>query len=154
MEEHRERHHRQYLEREKERADIIERTEKLEKFVEEIKIDTSILGVYKIVNSIRDTIKDTLDKQKLAQIGMNLVESINTNPYISIDFNNTIQVTASQEVQKTIKVILGLCGIDDDIEIQYNMDCSRDEEIARQLEQVAPPVVRRPRGRPRKVRAP
>jgi hypothetical protein len=145
MEDYRERHHKQYLEREKDR----QRVEQLEKFVKEIQVETSIMGVYKIINSTRDIIKETIDKQKLSQIGLDLIEAINTNPHISIDFNNTIHVTASQEVQKTVKEILGLCGLDDTLEVQYNMDCSRDEEIARQLS-AQPPVVRR-RGRPRKV---
>jgi hypothetical protein len=151
MDDHRARHHAQYLEREKERTEIIERTKKLETLVESIQIETSIMGLYKIVKSVADTLRDNLDKQKLAQIGLGLVEAINTNGFISIDFNNTIHVTASQEVQITVKSILGRCGIDDTIEVQYNMDCSRDEELARELAQTAPPVVRRPRGRPRKV---
>jgi hypothetical protein len=149
MEDYRARHHAQYIEREKERLEIIERTKKLEKLVESIQTETSILGLYKTVQ----TIKENLDKQKLSQFGFNLVEAINTNGFISIDFNNTIHVTASQEVQKVVKEILGQCGIDDDIEVQYNMDCSRDEEVARQLAETVepiPPVARRPRGRPRK----
>ena len=154
MDDHRARHHAQYLEREMERTEIIERTKKLETLVESIQIETSIMGLYKIVKSVADTLRDNLDKQKLAQIGLGLVEAINTNGFISIDFNNTIHVTASQEVQITVKSILGRCGIDDAIEVQYNMDCSRDEELARELAQTVepvPPVVRRPRGRPRKV---
>jgi hypothetical protein len=149
MEDYRARHHAQYIEREKERLEIIARAEKLEKLVESIQTETSILGLYKTVQ----TIKENLDKQKLSQFGFNLVEAINTNGFISIDFNNTIHVTASQEVQKVVKEILGQCGIDDDIEVQYNMDCSRDEEVARQLAETVepiPPVARRPRGRPRK----
>ena len=149
MEDYRARHHMQYIEREKERLEIIARAEKLEKLVESIQTETSIMGLYKTVQ----TIKENLDKQKLSQFGFNLVEAINTNGFISIDFNNTIHVTASQEVQKVVKEILGQCGIDDDIEVQYNMDCSRDEEVARQLAETVepiPPVARRPRGRPRK----
>ena len=153
MEDYRARHHAEYLQREKERLEIIEREEKLEKLVESIQTETSILGLYKTVRSISDTSKDNIDKQKLSQFGFNLVEAINTNGFISIDFNNTIHVTASQEVQQSVKSILGQCGIDEDIEVQYNMDCSRDEEVARELAETVepiPPVVRRPRGRPRK----
>ena len=149
MEDYRARHRAEYLEREKGRAEILERTEKLEKLVESIKIETSIMGVYKIVQ----TIKENLDELKRPQIGLSLVLAINTNPFISIDFNNTIHVTASQEVQKVVKEILDQCGIDDDIEVEYNMDCSLDEELARELATTVepiPPVVRRPRGRPRK----
>jgi len=95
-----------------------------------------------------------IDKQKLGPIGLSLVEAINTNKFITVDFHNTIEVTASQEVQRIVKTVLKICGVDDDIEVQYTMDCSRDEELARELAQTVdpvPPVVRRPRGRPRKV---
>jgi len=148
MEDYRFRHREQYLEREKDRLDIIIRTNKLEKFVEDIKSHTTMSQIKKTVQEMLKTIDDKLDKQKLSQIGLGLVEAINTNQFTMTNFNNQNHILMSRDVHESVKSILNLCGIDDTIEVQYDMDCSRDEEIARQLTE-EPPVVRRRRGRPR-----
>ena len=151
MEDYRSRHHTQYIEREKERVDIIDRTNKLEKLVEDIKTHTNMSQIKKTVQEMLKIIDDKLDKQKLSQIGLGLVEAINTNQFTMTNFNNQNHILMSRDVHEIVKSILNLCGIDDTIEVQYDMDCSRDEEIARQLEQ-EPPVVRRRRGRPATAR--
>ena len=148
MEDYRARHHAQYLER-------IEKIEKLEKLVKSVETLTSMMMIRGTVKKMAQILEDdTIDKQKLGTIGLSLVEAINTNTNISVDFNNQIQVNASQEVQRLVKTVLKICGVDDDIEVQYTMDCSRDEELARELAQTVdpvPPVARRLGGRPRKV---
>lgn len=151
MEDYRSRHHTQYIEREKERVDIIDRTNKLEKLVEDVKTHTNMSQIKKTVQEMLKIIDDKLDKQKLSQIGLVLVEAINTNQFTMTNFNNQNHILMSRDVHEIVKSILNLCGIDDTIEVQYDMDCSRDEEIARQLEQ-EPPVVRRRRGRPATAR--
>lgn len=140
MEDYRSAHHAKYLER-------IQKLEKLEKFVEDIKTHTTMNQIKKTVNEMLETIDDKLDKQKLSQIGLSLVEAINTNKFTVTDFNNQTHVLMSRDVHEIVKSILSLCGIDDTIEVQYDMDCSRDEEIARQLS-AEPPIVRKRRARP------
>jgi hypothetical protein len=148
MEDYRSIHRTKYLER----VEAAEKIEHLNKLVENIKTHTNIRQIQKTVQEMADTIHNKLDITKLSQIGLNLVEAISSNPNTKVDFNIHVQVQMSQDVQKNVKSILSLCGIDDNIEVQYEMDCSRDEEIARQLAQEAPPpIARRPRGRPRRA---
>ena len=165
MEDYRSAHRTKYLERIQEleetekflRARHLERIKKienLEKLVEDIKTHTTMNQIKKTVNEMLETIEseeEALDKQKLSQIGLGLVEAINTNQFTMTNFNNQNHILMSRDVHEIVKSILNLCGIDDTIEVQYDMDCSRDEEIARQLEQ-EPPVVRRRRGRPATAR--
>lgn len=151
MEDYRSRHHTQYIEREKERVDIIDRTNKLEKLVEDVKTHTNMSQIKKTVNEMLETIDDKLDKQKLSQIGLGLVEAINANRFTVTDFNNQLHVLTSRDVHAIVKSILSLCGIDDTIEVQYEMDCSRDEEMARRMA-VEPPVLRRRQTRPASAR--
>ena len=160
MEDYRSAHHAKYLERIQELAGlkklILERSqkfEKLKKLVEDIKTHTTMNQIKTTVNEMLETIEsdEALDKQKLSQIGLDLVETINTNKFTMTDFNNHIHVLMSRDVHAIVKSILSLCGIDDSIEVQYEMDCSRDEEIARQLT-FEPPVLRRRRSRPATAR--
>jgi len=176
MEEYRSAHHAKYLERIQELSEIDkillktskeienlhkfvedikahttmnQKIEKLKKLVDEIKAHTTMNQIKKTVNEMLETIEsdEALDKQKLSQIGLDLVEAINTNQFTVTDFSNQLHVLMSRDVHAIVKSILSLCGIDDTIEVQYEMDCSRDEEIARNLS-AEPPVLRRRRARP------
>jgi hypothetical protein len=157
MEDYRSAHHAKYLERiqeiEKREKLQLEKIQKLEKLVEDIKAHTTMNQIKTTVNEMLETIEsdESLDKQKLSQIGLDLVEAINTNKFTVTDFNNQTHVLMSRDVHAIVKSILSLCGIDDSIEVQYEMDCSRDEEIARQLT-FEPPVLRRRRSRPATAR--
>ena len=146
MEDYRSAHHAKYLER-------IQKFEKLDKCIDEIKTHVTMNQIKKTVDEMLEIIESNneLDKQKLSQIGMNLVEAINTNKFTVTDFSNQIHVLMSRDVHAIVKSILSLCGIDDTIEVQYEMDCSKDEEIARQLS-FEPPVLRRRRTRPESAR--
>jgi hypothetical protein len=158
MEDYRSAHHAKYLERiqeieEREKIQL-ERIQKLEKHIEDIKTHATMNQIRLTVNEMLEIIESgegTLDKQKLSQIGLSLVEAINTTRFAMTDFSNQIHVLVSRDVHAIVKSILSLCGIDDTIEVQYEMDCSRDEEIARQLT-FEPPVLRRRRvsARPRR----
>ena len=156
MEDYRSAHHAKYLERIQELEEIeklllgrSQKFEKLKKLVEDIKTHTTMNQIKTTVNEMLETIEsdEALDKQKLSQIGLDLVETINTNKFTVTDFNNHIHVLMSRDVHAIVKSILSLCGIDDSIEVQYDMDCSQDEEIARQLT-FEPPVLRKRRSRP------
>ena len=147
MEDYRSAHHAKYLER-------IQKLEKLDKYLDDIKTHATMNQIKTTVNEMLETIESgegTLDKQKLSQIGLSLVEAINTNKFTVTDFSNQTHILMSRDVHAIVKSILSLCGIDDTIEVQYDMDCSRDEEIARQLT-FEPPVLRRRRAsaRPRR----
>jgi hypothetical protein len=156
MEDYRSAHHAKYLERIQELEEIeklllgrSQKIEKLKKLVEDIKTQTTMNQIKTTVNEMLETIEsdEALDKQKLSQIGLDLVETINTNKFTMTDFNNHVHVLMSRDVHAIVKSILSLCGIDDNIEVQYEMDCSQDEEIARRMS-MEPPVLRRRRARP------
>ena len=139
MEEHKARHREKYLER--------ERLIKIkENFIE-------VLSNHTTLNQIKNTTEEILEFVVKAdsEFGLKVLDAINNNQAIKTDFNNRMQVRTSQEVQENVKKILELCGIEG-VEVNYEMDCSQDEDIARQLAQEPdPPRVRRPRGRPRRV---
>ena len=157
MEDYRSAHHAKYLERiqeieEREKLQL-EKIQKLEKFVEDIKAHTTMNQIRLTVNEMLEIIEseEALDKQKLSQIGLSLVEAINANRFAMTDFHNQLHVLTSRDVHAIVKSILSLCGIDDTIEVQYEMDCSQDEEMARRMA-VEPPVLRRRRARPASAR--
>ena len=154
MDDYRAIHRARYLEREKERTEKLEKIERLKTLVESIETHTNMRQIQGTVQEISDTLPDVvLDKDELTRIGLRLVEVISANQFTKTDFNHHVQVQMSQDVHGAVKNILNLCGIDDTIEVQYDMDCSRDEEIAQELaREPPPPIARRPRGRPRRVR--
>lgn len=141
MEEHRARHREKYNER--------ERLIKIrENYIQVLKEHTNL-------NQIKNTTTEILEfvAKGDSEFGLSVLDAINNNKAIKTDFNNRVQIRMSQEVQENVKKILELCGVEG-VEVNYEMDCSQDEEIARQLAQEPePPRVRRPRGRPRRVAA-
>ena len=152
MEDYRAAHHAKYLER----VRITERWTAIHAIVDSIKEHTDLSDIRNSVSTILDILKHPV---KEFDFGLKLVEAINTNGAITIQVDNPVQTTMSRKIQEDVKKILGLCGLDDTIEIEYDMDCSKDEEIARNLAErdadpepaPAPPVARRGRGRPRRV---
>jgi len=74
------------------------------------------------------------DRGRLPEIGLGLVDAISKNPKASTDFSNQFQVRKSQGVFRAVKKILVICGVDEGIEVQYEMDCEGDEAIAQRLE--------------------
>jgi hypothetical protein len=143
MEEHRSKHHAKYLERERFRTT-------LDHFVQ-------VLTEHNNLNQIKNTTTEIIEfiqgasKDDIAPFGLKVVDSINNNLGIKMDFSNKTHVLTSQQIQENVSKILEHCGVEGGIEIKYEMDCSQDEEIARQLAQEPPPVTRRRRGRPRRV---
>jgi hypothetical protein len=147
--------------------------------IDAIRRHTTISEIHESVHTISGLItenQELLEKQTLSQVGLELLDALNTNVHTKTNFNNASQVSMSRDVQQTVKHVLTICGVivnDDDIEVNYDMDCSRDEEVARQLAQDLanapfnpllqpipplpevphhqPPQPRRPRGRPRRT---
>jgi hypothetical protein len=62
-----------------------------------------------------------------------LFENINTNQTTVVNLNKADETIASRTIQNVMKELLKLCGIDDNLAVEIDMDCSRDEELARQL---------------------
>ena len=141
MEDYRAAHHAKYLER----VRVVERWETIQKIIEDIKEHTDLAEIRASVSGILNILKEPV---KELDFGLKLVEAINTNGAITVQLDNPVQITMSKKIQEDVKTILGLCGLDDTIEVEYDMDCSRDEEIARQLARAPARVVRRRRGRP------
>lgn len=143
MEDYRAVHHAKYLER----ARVIERWERIHAIVDSIKDHRDLSEIRKSVSEILGIVQEPV---KELDFGLKLVEAINTNKAIVVQLDNPVQITMSRKIQEDVKTIIGLCGLDDTIEVEYDMDCSRDEEIAQRLAVEVPVAPRRRRGRPRR----
>ena len=67
---------------------------------------------------------------------MQLFQNVNENDLTKINFHDALSVTTSKHIHSVMKEILRLCGIltdTEELEMTYDMDCSKDEELARQL---------------------
>jgi hypothetical protein len=77
------------------------------------------------------------DRVKAA--AMSLLDGINTRSSISVKFSDPGHVEATKDMQQAMKDLLSLCGVLDasaheELQLHVEMDCSRDEELARQLQ--------------------
>ena len=64
-------------------------------------------------------------KRTLVAKLMEMVDVISNSPHIMINFDDLDEVALSREVLRLFREVLG-----DDLELEFNMDCSRDEELA------------------------
>ena len=74
--------------------------------------------------------------KKIVDAVLQVFESVNNNSITKINFNNRHDITTSKNIQQTMKSILSKVGIqheDDNLEVNYEMDCSQDEEFAQRL---------------------
>jgi hypothetical protein len=126
MDEYRARHHAVYL---KEQA----LRDRIEAVRDAPTLDEVHLAVAGILSELR---AGPPDRGRLTEIGLLLVDAISKNPKASTDFSNTFQVRKSQGVFRAVQKILAICGVAEAIEVQYEMDCSRDELIAQQLQSI------------------
>lgn len=80
--------------------------------------------------------EDIIPKQELMGKGLDILESINSNTNLCIDLRNQVAKEASKQLKEIVKTILTRCGISaSDMELEFDMDCSKDEEIAIALAQ-------------------
>ena len=126
MEEYRAVHHARYLERER----IRERSKRVHELIESILECKTIFEVRKVTKKLLEILEEPVEE---LDFGLRLVEVISTSPLVKVQLDKKSHTQASRTIQGNVKKILSLCGLDDTIEIQYDMDCSRDEEIARSL---------------------
>jgi hypothetical protein len=131
MDDYRALHRAKYLEREQERLELERKRKKMYERVEKLK-------TYKTMNTISKTLGEIIEglelveKPKLTEFGLSVLQAINGNPSVTTNFHKPKQVQTSTHVQEGVKQVLTYCGIEG-LEINYEMDCSRDEEIARNL---------------------
>lgn len=79
--------------------------------------------------------KSKINHPSLNGRGMDLLESVNANPNIHINLMDKREVKLSNKMKETLKSVLALLGVDaQDMNLEYEMDCTNDEDIARRLE--------------------
>ena len=80
--------------------------------------------------------KDPEMMKHLCDVVLKVFESVNQNNITKINFNNRNDIEISKQIRQTMNAILSKVGIqheDDNLEVEYEMDCTADEEFARQL---------------------
>jgi signal recognition particle GTPase len=149
-------HHARYLERERQRAEANAELQAVEREVaakrdqawyavhtkiSEIRQHKTNYQIRESVDSLLETLADTVDQQlleknTLTELGMDLLDAINTNENIKTDFSNPAQVQLSRAIKENVKKALSLCNVimeNEDLDVNYDMDCSRDAELAQEL---------------------
>jgi hypothetical protein len=158
-----------YLQREKEREDAEMKAKQLvESFLEQVITYSNLVAtaeniddIIGILTQLSDYLRESssvgvLQHESLPGIGMVILETINTHPNIHINVHNRDMVEASQRLNLLVKEVLTQLGVDTEgMDLELDMDCSRDEQLARELQMNGagpsqPPPLKRKRGRPRK----
>lgn len=160
LEEYRNRHHRKYLERERQREIIeYEEEQRIEKYIEEINMFCNLLEnahslneAKEILENLKSKIDVNIKDESLSSIGSIILNILHSNPNVKINVLEPLDITTSQSIKELAIFILTALGLDaGDIDLEFDMDCSKDEEIARALAASwEPPIVVPRRGRPRK----
>jgi hypothetical protein len=147
MDEYRAVHRAQYLERERVRLEREARVQFFKGLVDTLR-ETD--DVHTAVGHFFHELQRDPPDGPLEPLGLGVVEALNTNPSYKIHFNDPLSVLKGRGVQNVVAKILELCKVEGGVEVEYDMDCSGDEELAARLavEEPPPPPVRRPRGRP------
>lgn len=164
-----------YLQREKEREDAEMKAKQLvETFLEQVNTYSNLVAtaeniedIIGILTQLSDYLRESSSvgqHESLPGIGMIILETINTHPNIHINVHNRDMVEASQRLNLLVKEVLTQLGVDTEgMDLELDMDCSRDEQLARELQMnwrpfprtdgagpSQPPPLKRKRGRPRK----
>jgi hypothetical protein len=102
-------------------------------------IDTHI-DKFKNVNNVNNVNNMNPNNQnmmkQIVDAVLKVFESVNNNTSAKINFNDREEINTSKCIQQTMKAILGKVGIqheDENLEVNYEMDCTQDEEFAQQL---------------------
>ena len=75
-------------------------------------------------------------KDALSELGLELLQTLNSNRGIITNFHNQQQVFTSRQVEEIVKNILKSCYLDTEgLDVCYEMDCSNDEQLAQLLAQ-------------------
>lgn len=133
---YRNKHASKYHERIKEQEKIYN---DFENYVVNLENCISILALKQNLRDIIETLKKSdlvKDQIKKKYNALDIVNKINNNATSIVDFSNPDDRIAVMEIKDLMKELLDLFQIYDDIDIEISMDCSKDEEIARQLAQL------------------
>lgn len=117
----------------KERKKREEALNQLSIYCNHITVSDNLADIDRLLTKLHTFLK----KSKIKDIGkgMDILESVNTNPNIHINLMDQREVKLSNKMKDTLKSVLTLLGMDaQDMNLEYEMDCKDDEDIARQLE--------------------
>ena len=102
-----------------------------------LELDSNIeMHIHKFTSVNNVTSDDQSIMKKIVDAVLKVFESVNNNTDTKINFNDREQINTSKAIQQTMKAILGKAGIqheDENLEINYEMDCTQDEEFAQRL---------------------
>lgn len=153
LKEFRQRHHARFIHREKERLAAQEEFHNdFDRLVESISECSSLIELRDTLSVIISLMKEKQDKyieidRSFEARGLKIVDEISKNKYIKINLNSSSDVESAALVRDLSRTIVLNCKVEgaQDIEIQFDMDCSRDEQIARELSGLALPRPKRGR---------
>ena len=149
-------HHARYLERERQRMQTDAELQAAERKaaekrdqaweavhvkISELRQHTTIYQIKGSVDTLLETLTDVanqqvLEQKMLSELGMDLLNAINTNEHIKTDFSNPAQVQLSRTIKESVKKALSMCNVimeNEELDVNYEMDCSRDGELAQEL---------------------
>jgi hypothetical protein len=124
-----------------------------------IKDQVDIASACGVLCNVVEYMKDEEVGKGTPDIGMELLQSLNDNACLRVSLMDVNGRNNADELHRFLKEALELCGCDPDIKLEFDMDCSRDEELARALadeveeEAPPPPPPARRQRKPRKPRA-
>lgn len=101
-----------------------------------IMVSDKLADVDRLLTKLHTFLKKAkINHPSLTSRGMDLLESVNANPNIHINLMDQREVKLSNKMKETLKSVLALMGVDaQDMNLEYEMDCTNDEDIARRLE--------------------
>jgi hypothetical protein len=116
----------------------------VEQAIMQVKVATTLQTVVNVVQAMHQTLQGLCetwskvpDNDLLKAAVMQLFQCINDNRNIQVRITETEQLSASTYIQETMRDVLMSTGIlekgDDVLCLEYDMDCSNDEELARTL---------------------
>lgn len=154
---YKERHQSRYIDRENARNNI---TTTFETHSTNIESATQLKQMEEALKSIESAFKDfptsIAPPSNIQEKGMNVLNKVNTNTNVKVNFADVNDIHLSKNIENLVKNILEKCGIQSGtMNVEYNMDTSRDEEIARQMQESFGPRARqRPQQQPGRRRTP
>lgn len=147
---YRTRHHDIYKQKKEKVGKIIN---DVERYVEGTLAIDNVTALSVNINTIKAILETESDITFPSHIGPRLLDLINNNKNIRIDCTSDTETTIAKQIKENVAYVLQRLGLEaSDMELQYHMDTSHDEEIAKELaRQLNGPAPRPRRGRRRNV---
>jgi hypothetical protein len=136
LEEERKKIEEEQKKQEKERKKQEEALNQLSIYCNHIMVSDKLADIDRLLTKLHAFLKKSkINHPSLTSRGMDLLESVNANPNIHINLMDQREVKLSNKMKETLKSVLALMGVDaQDMNLEYEMDCTNDEDIARRLE--------------------